>query len=108
MKMRVWTEAYSPFICGGDVNAPISAEVEVGEPICLDYGIIVYLVPSPKGEIFVAESTTGAFVGTSLERVRKDIATADPKVMRNQLAKAKERVQKATVLTKEKFWARFR
>lgn len=106
--MLVWTEAYTPFIMGGDVNAPIATEVETGEPIHLDHGITVYLVPSPKGEIYIAESTTGAFVGTSLEEVKKDIATADPQEMQQQLAKAKERVKKATILDKEKFWARFR
>lgn len=106
--MLVWTEAYTPFIMGGDVNAPIATEVEVGEPIHLDHGIIVYLVPSPKGEIFIAESTTGAFVGTSLEDVRQDVATANPQEMQGQLAKAKERVKRATVMDKEKFWARFR
>jgi hypothetical protein len=106
--MLVWTEAYSPFIMGGDVNAPIATEVEVGEPIQLDHGITVYLVPSPKGEIFIVESTTGAFVGTSLEEVRNDIHTANPQIIKKQLAQAKERVQKATVLTKKAFWEKFR
>ena len=106
--MLVWTEAYSPFIMGGDVNAPIATEVEVGEPVQLDHGIVVHLVPSPRGEVFVVEATTGAFVGTKLDEVKKDVSESDPDIIRMQLVAAKERVKKATILDKEKFWARFK
>lgn len=108
MKLLVWTEAYSPFIMGGDVNAPIATEIEVVDPILLDHGIVVYLVTSPKGEVFVAESTTGAFVGDSLDKVRQDVANADPKVMSQQLERARERLKKANILSPDEFWARFR
>lgn len=106
--MLVWTEAYSPFIMGGDVNAPIATEVEVGEPIQLDHGIVVYLVPSPRGEVFVVEATTGAFVGTKLDEVKRDVSEADPQIIHQQLTAAKERVKKATILDKKKFWGMFK
>lgn len=108
MKLKIWTEAYSPFIMGGDVNAPIATEVEVGEPVVLAEGISVYLITSPTGSTYVAEATTGAFVGTSMEQVRADVEDADPAVMKQQLEAASERVKKAEMLEPERFWSRFR
>lgn len=104
--MRVWTEAYSPFIMGGDVRAPIGAEVEAGEPINLG-GVSVCVVHSPAGRTFIAEASTGAFVGTSLGMVKKDLSAADPTVIKKQLKDAAERAKKVRWLDTDKFWARF-
>lgn len=106
--MLVWTEAYSPFIMGGDVNAPIATELEGGEPVHLDHGVVVYLITSPCGKVFVAEGTTGAFVGTGLEQVKRDVANSDPDVICKQLTSARERVKKATILDNEQFWRMFK
>lgn len=107
--MLVWTEGYSPFIMGGDVNAPIGADIEVGEKIPLGKGIFGYLVASPiSGETFVAEAETGAFVGPTIERVRADIEAADEDVMADQIVAAKERLKKVRTLDAHEFWSRFR
>lgn len=106
--MRIWTEAYRPLIMGGDVNAPISTEVEVGEPIDVGSGIRVYLIVAPNGNEYVAESVTGAFVGISIEEVERHIAEGDPEVMWKQIEDAKERVKKATPLDNATFWSMLR
>ena len=108
MKQTIWTAAYSPFIMGGDVNAPIATEVEVGDPIDLGGGIKGFVVVSPKGRIHVAEASTGAFVGTDVDKVKADIAAGDPAVMKKQLAEAKEQFKNANHLEPEAFWGRFR
>lgn len=108
MKKVIWTAAYSPFIMGGDVNAPISTEVEVGEPFDLGGGFTGYLVVSPKGRTHVVEAETGAFVGTSIDEVKANIAAGDPAVMRKQITDALEEFKKAIPLTNEQFWGRFR
>ncbi len=104
MQMKVWTEAYRPFMMGGDVNAPICALLEVDGPFDLGGGINGYLATSPTGTIHVAEETTGAFVGMSIDQVREDIATADPAVIREQLAGAIERAKEATPFEEDEFW----
>jgi len=108
MKLKVWTEAYRPFIMGGDVNAPISTEIEVGEKVDLGKGIGGYLVCSPSGKTFVAEATTGAFIGGSIEQVKSDIADATPEIMQEQLVAAKRRAKSAEPMKKEKFWGMFK
>lgn len=108
MKLTIWTEAYRPFIMGGDVNAPISTEIEVGEPVDLGKGITGYLVCSPSGKTFVAEATTGAFIGGSIDQVKTDIGEAAPEVMQEQLAAAKKRAKSAESMEKDKFWGMFR
>ena len=106
MKMKVWTEAYRPFMLG-DVHAPICTDIEVGEPVDLGGGNVGYLVASPTGKTYVAEGTTGALVGSSIAQVREDISAADPAVLRKQLAWAAERVKAATLLEKDEFWGMF-
>ncbi len=108
MKKVVWTEAYMPFIMGGDCNAPIATELEVGDPVDLGKGISAYVVVAPSGALFVAEATTGAFVGTDIEQVKKDVNDADPAVMKNQIEAAKKRFEKARMMDKGKFWSLFK
>ena len=108
MKLKVWTEAYRPFLMGGDVHAPIATEVEVGEPVELSNGLKVYMVVSPTGNTYVAEESTGAFVGTDMKVVMGDADEADPVVLKKQLEQAAERVKKATMLDPEKFWSMFK
>jgi len=108
MKLTIWTEAYRPFIMGGDVNAPIATEVEVDEPVDVGHGIQVYEITSPSGQTHIAEATTGAFVGTSLKQVKADVLMGDPKVMKKQIKDAMERFKRADHLSPEKFWSMFR
>lgn len=102
--MKIWTEAYRPFVMGGDCNAPVICNVPVDGPFDLGAGQTGYLAVSPGGKTFVAESTTGAIVGPTVEAVRKDIKTADEAVMQEQLAHAKERVKRANPVSQSEFW----
>lgn len=108
MKLTIWTKAYRPFIMGGNVKAPIATEVEVGEPFDIGSDFRAYLVTSPKGSTYVVEATTGAFVGSDIEQVKKDVAAGDPEVMRQQIVEAQKQFEGATHLTPEEFWRMFR
>lgn len=85
MKLTIWTRAYSPFIMGGNVNAPIKTKVEAGDKFDIGKGFEAYLVVSPKGKTHVVDAITGAFVGTTIDEVRADVAEGDIKVMRKQI-----------------------
>ena len=102
--MRIWTEAYRPFVMGGDVNSPIATEVDATLPLDAGKGICVCVIESPHGTTHIAEMSTGALVGTDLAQVRSDIAAADPDVMAEQLEYAKERATEADPLDSEEFW----
>lgn len=106
--MKIWTEAYRPFLMDGDVNAPISTEVEVGQRYHVGGGFYAYEVESPDGNTHVVESESGAFIGTSILDVVCDIAEGDPEVMAEQIEAAKKRAQEAEPLSNEKFWSMFR
>lgn len=108
MKLTIWTRAYRPFIMGGDVNGPIATEVEVGEPFDLGHGIQAHLVVSPSGKTYVAEATTGAFVGNDIDQVKADVSSADPEIMKDQLDAAKRELKKVDHLSNENFWSMFR
>ena len=107
-KLPVWTKAYRPFMLGGNVNAPIATEVEVGEATELAPGISVHVVVSPTGTAHVAEATTGAFVGTDIEQVRKDVQDADPEIIKDQLKKAKAELDGVDHLDPAVFWGLFK
>ena len=106
--LLVWTAGYNPWVMGGDVHAPVGTELEVGEKIDLGKGYFGYLVVSPiSGNTHVAEAETGAFVGDSINDVRKDIEEADEKMMAEQIAAARERLKKVRRFSKEEFWGKF-
>ena len=107
MKLKVWTKAYRPFLMGGNVNAPVSTVVEVGEPVEADNDIKLHEIKSPQGTTHVVESTTGAFVGTDIEQVKKDIKNADPEVIQDQLENAKRELEACDALDSEAFWKLF-
>ena len=105
----VWTEAYSTFILGGDVHAPVGTRLCVGERLDLGGGFHGYLIQNPRTcQTFIAEATTGAIVGPSLKDVREDIRLGDPDVMRKQVEDATERRKKVRYLPPEEFWGRFK
>ena len=108
--MRIWTEAYRPFLMGGDVHAPVSTEMEMELDGLIDigHGLQAYLIVDPEGQTHVAESTTGAFIGTTIDQVRADLEAADPEVVRQQIEDAKERVKKADYIEPEQFWSLFK
>ncbi len=105
--MIIWTEAYRPFIMGGDVYAPISTEVDDKRLATARFrkqGVSVCLVPNPAGGIVVAEQTTGAIVGNDFRTVTGDLNEADPEVVAKQLAEAAKRRKKCTALPPNEFW----
>lgn len=103
-KLRIWTEAYRPFIMGGDCNAPIICEMPVDGPFDLGKGIRGFLAVSPHGQTFCVEAETGAIIGPTVASVRQDVEVADPAVMATQIAQAKERVLKACPVSPSEFW----
>lgn len=108
MELKVWTAAYRPFMIGGDVRTPIATVLEVGEPVDIGKGMTAYVIVSPSGQTFIAESTTGAFVGNSLEAVRRDVIFAPPAVMREQLERAAIEANRATLHSVDDFWRMFK
>ena len=108
MKKLIWTEAYRPFMMGGDVNQPIGTMVELDTPIDLGKGAVVHVVASPNGTIHIVESKTGAFVGTSLAQVKKDIKEADEDVIKQQIKDSRKRRKEVEVMSNEDFWSYFR
>lgn len=108
MKIKVFTLAYQPFRLGGDLHTPISCEVEVTGPYKLGLGYEGYLVTAPNGSTFVAESTTGAFVGPTIREVRQDIEAGDPKLMKAQVKSAKGLAARAEPTSANRFWSMLR
>lgn len=107
--LLVWTEAYTPWIMGGDVNAPIGARLKCGERIELGGGFFGYVFTSPlSGKTCVAEEQTGAIVGPTVEQVRADIEEAEPAVMAKQIEQALKRRRSVRTLSPDAFWARYR
>jgi hypothetical protein len=103
MKVTIWIPAYRPFILGGDVNAPVSAEVD-GSSIDLGRGFKGYLVKTPAGGTVVAEAKSGGIVGQSLDQVLIDVREANLSVMRKQVREAVETSKRATKLPPDQFW----
>jgi hypothetical protein len=106
--MKIWTTNYRPFILGGDVNAPIMADVPVSGPFDIGQGFQAYLAVGPNGKTFVAESITGAIVGSTIEQVREDVASGKKSDMDKQIEDAKKMVLRAYEATPEELWKRLK
>lgn len=108
MKIKAWTTNYRPFIMGGDVNAPIMAEIEASGPFDIGKGYLAYLIVSPSGKTFVCESVTGAIVGSTIEQVKDDVKSGTKKDMDKQIDDAKSMVKRAYMASADEFWHRLR
>jgi len=102
--MKVFTIGYFPFVMGGNVWQPIYCEVEADGPHDLGLGYEGFIVTAPNGKTFIAEATTGAFVGPDLKSVMDDIKTGDPKMMKKQITEAASTVKRAKELLPDEFW----
>ncbi len=103
--MRIWTEAYRPFIMGGDVRAPVITNVNVEGPFVLPKGVKVFVATAPNGKTFVVEAESGAMIGPNLEQVYSDIdACPDTAIMCRQIARAKKRQLRAVPVEPAEFW----
>lgn len=104
IRIRIWTRAYRPFILGGDVHSPVFIETQAEGPVALGKGYFGYLVTAPNGTTLVAESQTGAVIGSTLEAVKEDIATAEKAVMKQQIEDAKIKSSRAVPISNKEFW----
>ena len=106
--IMIYTEAYSPFIFGGDVRRPIACKTKAYMgPYKLGKGFEGYLL-QVNGKSYIAEKTTGALVGPSLEAVMKDIKTGKKSVMKEQVKQAKQRAAYAKIINEAEFWRRIK
>jgi len=109
MKKIVWTIGggmrWGIMRFGGS-STNISAEVDVTGPFKLGKGFIGYLAISPvDGSTHVVEAKSGAFVGSSIEEVRKDIKSGTVENMKAQVEKAVNESKYTTRITAEDFWS---
>lgn len=77
-------------------------------PHKLGKGYEGYVATAPNGKTFVAEASTGAIVGDTLENVRADIRIAEASVMREQIRNAEQEAKKAEVADAAFFWSALR
>ncbi len=104
-RITIWVPCYRPFIMGGDVNRPVKCEIEAQGPFDIGKGFKAYLVSKPGGRFAVAEATTGAIVGDTLEEVRADIKDGSAAVMRKQVAESAIQVARAFTVEPDEFWS---
>ncbi len=102
--LKVWTWGYFPFTIGGRCNREIATMVQARGPYDLGLGYKGYIAKSPNGRTYIAEATTGAFIGSTLVEVRDDIATGDREIMKRQVADSAKSVANAQVLKSDDFW----
>lgn len=105
-EIRIWTRAYQPMRMGGDVHAPVATTVEALGPFDLGRGLEGYLATDPQGRTAVAEAETGALIGPTIEAVAEDVSTADPKIVDDQMAWARNMAARAEDVPPEEFWSR--
>lgn len=104
-QMKVWTSAYRPFILGGNVNAPIWCDIEpASAPIDLGKGYQGAVIVSPSGKTFVVEVITGGIVGSTVEGVKADIASAEDSILKEQMERESRRAETAEKVSPEDFW----
>ena len=102
-ELVVWTWGYFPFSVGGAPRRPIKATLPVEGPHDLGGGFTGYVVTCPSGESYVAEASSGALVGPSLEEVRADITGGDRIAMSEQIAQAQETRDRSTAMSADEF-----
>lgn len=107
-KMKIWAQAYRPFIMGGDVNSNISINAdwdiivelrEVGKPT-----ITLYRIIAPDGRIYYAEGSTSGLMGSNLNDLAIDYHHADAEVLRKQLNDNATQLEKSDSIEPKKFW----
>lgn len=104
--VKVWTMSYNP-MAFGDLHRPIATELLLNPPVDIGRGYRAYIVRSPSGKTFIADAISGAFVGTDLEQVRKDVATGDPALMKMQVEEASKECSQAQLVSNQAFWEQF-
>ena len=106
--LDIWTYGYYPMTLGGPVRRPIKTSVSVGKPADIGAGYSAHLIDTPSGATVVAEASSGALIGPSLDAARADVASANPKTMAEQIADAIEKRDRASRLEPYEFFRRLR
>jgi hypothetical protein len=110
-ELYVWTLMRDgPFVLGGNRTyrphgcyaTPTSGPHDLG---CEFEG---YVITAPDGVTYIAEASSGAFVGPNLDTVRADITEGGIDLMLQQVNKARRDREIAVDLTPEDFWRRMR
>ena len=110
MKAMIWGIRYTPFVMGGRVNQEVKSEIECKALVELGQGYKGYVFQSKDGKWRVAESTSGALVGSgktfdeAISMVVEDVRTGDPKIMKRQVDSAVEQSKKISqIIPEEEF-----
>lgn len=107
LTFTIWSAFYDPFIMGGSCHYDGGIKVDPGTKYELGRGFFGYLIQNPiTKETHVAEASTGAFVGSTIEAVRRDIRKGEIEVMRLQVAESAERAKKVRLMDPDDFWRR--
>lgn len=101
---KIWTLGYFPSTLGSELWQPVGCEVPAQGPFDVGKGYQAYVIVSPNGTTFVAESETGAIIGPSLDEVRADIAAGEEAVMRKQIEEARVKAARARPYSPQDFW----
>lgn len=106
--MDVWTWGYFPFTIAGNEERPVKCNLSVVGPFDLGYGYMGHITISPKGNTYIVESSTGGIIGDSVKKVKNDIETGDPEVMRRQIVESRMNMEKAERVSFKEFWSMFK
>jgi hypothetical protein len=100
---------------GGPQHDIIKTNVENYERVELGKGYFGVVVKNPVKEAFhLAEETSGALIGSDvrkmnlIKKVKKDVSTGDPEVMKIQIKQGKHEREIAISLESPEFFRRFK
>lgn len=108
MKKLIWTRGYNSWVMGGYVHQPVGIDVDVNEQVDIGKGFKAYVVQSPNKKVTViVEARSGAIIGNTLARVKKDIAEGDLEVMKKQVSDAVAMVKGVRRMEHDYFWTHY-
>ena len=112
---KIYTYKYEPFMMGGNLHRPIATEVEDYEVINFGNGYSGLVVKNLVQEKWhMCLDGCGAMIGTDddkealIAKVTNDIATGDPKIMKEQVDKAFIELKSAEVIDNKEFFRMFK
>lgn len=103
--MIIWTIRPNPMRLGGRQGDLVGVEAGKGTVGVLGKGIVGRVFTTPWGKTLVTEAASGAIIGTSLARVKRDIKEGDLDLMRQQVAQAMRDSQLVVLIPEEEFWS---
>jgi hypothetical protein len=113
--MEICTLHYVPFVMGGDTWQPMKTTVEEFERIAIGHGYYGLLVKNPVKNLWhMVQEDCGCLIGTDKSRanlikmVKKDVATGDKKVMKEQIKQGLYLIARATRVEPKEFFSKFK